>query len=199
VFANRTACRDSGGWVPLIVFRLGSAAGGKFLAPQFTLAVAGRRRRQPEGLPRPVGRPLLLSPRISRVAALGRRIISQARSRRSTSGKGAVVLGVSVDSADSHKQFCTKEGPELQAPGGHQPRRCPKLIGSANKSRTGEILLPVTPFLIVNPEGKVARVFTGVNPSKHSEEVLSAPRRIAKAERRVPIDPHGDACPPHQI
>ncbi len=30
---------------------------------------------------------------------------------------GAVILGVSVDSADSHKEFCTKEGSDLQTTG----------------------------------------------------------------------------------
>ena len=30
--------------------------------------------------------------------------------------KNAVILGVSLDAVDSHKSFCTKEGPQLQAP-----------------------------------------------------------------------------------
>jgi hypothetical protein len=45
------------------------------------------------------------------------------------------VLGVSVDSADSHKQFCTKGG-ELQTVGRHRPQSV-KCLWLADESRTG--------------------------------------------------------------
>jgi thioredoxin-dependent peroxiredoxin len=91
--------------------------------------------------------------------------------------KGAVVLGVSVDSADSHKQFCTKEGLNF------------KLLADTNhtvSSAYGSLMnLGLVKFssrhtFIVNPEGKVAKVFTGVNPSSHSEEVLSSLTELQK-------------------
>jgi peroxiredoxin Q/BCP len=85
--------------------------------------------------------------------------------------KGAVVLGVSVDSADSHKQFCSKEGLnfKLLADTGHSVS---KAYGSL--TNLGLVKFASRHTFIVNPEGKVARVFTGVNPNRHSEEVLSA-------------------------
>lgn len=85
--------------------------------------------------------------------------------------KGAVVLGVSVQSADSHKQFCTKEGLnfKLLADTDHK-------VSSTYGSLTnlGLVKFASRHTFIINPEGKVAKVFTDVNPNKHSEQVLVA-------------------------
>jgi cytochrome oxidase Cu insertion factor (SCO1/SenC/PrrC family) len=45
--------------------------------------------------------------------------------------KNAVIVGVSVDTPDSHKQFCTKEGPDLPPPrrSRAQGRRSVRLTG----------------------------------------------------------------------
>jgi thioredoxin-dependent peroxiredoxin len=91
--------------------------------------------------------------------------------------KGAVVLGVSVQSADSHKQFCTKEGLnfKLLADTDHK-------VASAYGSLTnlGLVKFASRHTFIINPEGKVAKVFTEVNPNKHSEEVLAALAELQK-------------------
>jgi peroxiredoxin Q/BCP len=85
--------------------------------------------------------------------------------------KKAVVLGVSLDSADSHKQFCTKEGLnfKLLADTNHR-------VSLTYGSLTDLILVKFASrhTFIVNPEGNIARSFTSVNPNRHSEEVLSA-------------------------
>jgi len=85
--------------------------------------------------------------------------------------RNVVVLGVSVDSADSHKPFCTKEGLnfKLLADTDHK-------VSSAYGSLTnlGLVKFASRYTFIINPEGKVAKVFTEVNPNKHSEEVLVA-------------------------
>jgi peroxiredoxin Q/BCP len=82
-----------------------------------------------------------------------------------------VVLGVSVDSADSHKQFCTKEGLnfKLLADTDHK-------VSSAYGSLTnlGLVKFASRHTFIIDPEGRVAKVFTEVNPNQHSEEVLAA-------------------------
>ena len=91
--------------------------------------------------------------------------------------RDVVVLGVSVDSADSHKQFCTKEGLnfKLLADTDHK-------VSSAYGSLTnlGLVKFASRHTFIINPEGKVAKVFTEVNPNKHSEEVLSALAELQK-------------------
>ena len=83
--------------------------------------------------------------------------------------QSAIILGVSADTAQSHKDFCTKEGlnfklladPELKAI---------TQYGSAMEYN-GTKMAARNTFLI-NPEGKIARVYTGVKPAVHSEEVL---------------------------
>jgi peroxiredoxin Q/BCP len=91
--------------------------------------------------------------------------------------KGAVVLGVSVQSADSHKQFCAKEGLnfKLLADTDHK-------VSSAYGSLTnlGLVKFASRHTFIINPEGKVAKAFTEVNPNKHSEEVLAALTELQK-------------------
>jgi peroxiredoxin Q/BCP len=85
--------------------------------------------------------------------------------------KNVVVLGVSVDSADSHKQFCAKEGLnfKLLADTDHK-------VSSAYDSLTnlGLVKFASRHTFIINPEGKIAKAFTEVNPNQHSAEVLSA-------------------------
>jgi peroxiredoxin Q/BCP len=91
--------------------------------------------------------------------------------------RNVVVLGVSVDSAGSHKQFCTKEGLnfKLLADTDHK-------VSNAYGSLTnlGLVKFASRNTFIINPEGKVARVFTGVSPNKHSEEVLAGLTELQK-------------------
>lgn len=91
--------------------------------------------------------------------------------------KNAVVLGVSVDSADSHKQFCTKEGLnfKLLADTDHK-------VSSEYGSLTsfGSVTVAARHTFVVNPEGKIVKVFTEVNPNKHSEEVLATLAELQK-------------------
>lgn len=85
--------------------------------------------------------------------------------------KNAVILGVSVDSADSHKQFCTKESLSfrLLADTDHNVTETYGTLGNF----MGMKIANRNTFLIA-PDGKIAKVWTGVSPAKHSEEVLAA-------------------------
>jgi peroxiredoxin Q/BCP len=91
--------------------------------------------------------------------------------------KKVVVLGVSVDSADSHKQFCTKEGLnfKLLADTDHK-------VSSAYGSLTnmGLVKYASRHTFIIDPDGKIVKVFTEVDPNKHSEEVLAALTELQK-------------------
>jgi len=91
----------------------------------------------------------------------------------------AVILGVSVDSADSHKRFCTKEGLNF------------KLLADTDKKVSEEYgsltNLAVVKFasrhtFIVDPNGKIVRVYTSVDPAKHSGEVLAALDQLQKTK-----------------
>lgn len=85
--------------------------------------------------------------------------------------RNAVVLGVSVDSPESHKKFCAKEGLnfKLLADTAHQVS---KRYGSLMNFGVAQIAARNT--FLINPDGKIARVFASVNPAHHSSEVLSA-------------------------
>ena len=83
----------------------------------------------------------------------------------------ATVLGVSLDSVDSHKEFCAKEGLnfKLLSDGDH------KVAGSyGSLNNLGVVKFAKRHTFLIDPEGKVRKVYTDVNPAKHSEEVLAA-------------------------
>jgi peroxiredoxin Q/BCP len=82
----------------------------------------------------------------------------------------AVILGVSMQSQSSHKDFCAKEGLGfrlLADTAGTVSRR----YGSI-RSVIGLKLSARNTFLI-DPEGNIARIFLDVKPAAHSEEVLA--------------------------
>ena len=82
---------------------------------------------------------------------------------------GAVILGVSVDSAQSHKDFCAKEGLNFKLLADPEGKTSAE-YGSTMEYQ-GTKMAARNTFLI-NPEGKIARVYTGVKPAEHSEQVL---------------------------
>jgi len=91
---------------------------------------------------------------------------------------GAVVLGVSVDTAQSHKDFCTKEGLNfklLADPDGKVSTE----YGSVMDYK-GTTLAARNTF-IVNPKGEIAKVYTGVKPADHSEQVLKDLAELKKS------------------
>jgi len=85
--------------------------------------------------------------------------------------RNAVILGVSVDTADSHRKFCAKEGLnfKLLADTSHQVS---KQYGSLMNFGVAQISARNT--FLIDPQGRIARAFASVNPARHSAEVLSA-------------------------
>jgi thioredoxin-dependent peroxiredoxin len=84
---------------------------------------------------------------------------------------GAVILGVSVDNTESHKNFCAKEGLNF------------KLLADTEVTVSGAYgsvmeyngnKLSARNTFIIDPQGKIAKVFPAVKVAKHSEEVLAA-------------------------
>src|SRR6267142_4938726 len=90
----------------------------------------------------------------------------------------AVILGVSVDTAESHKSFCAKEGLAF------------KLLSDADTKVSdayGSLMeyngmkLSARNTFIIDPQGKVAKVFLKVKPAGHSAEVLAALAELQKS------------------
>jgi len=91
---------------------------------------------------------------------------------------GAVILGVSVDSADSHKGFCAKEGLNFTLLADPDAKVTSE-YGSVMEYK-GAKLAERNTFLI-DPQGKIAKVFTKVDPAGHSEEVLASIAALKKS------------------
>jgi len=89
----------------------------------------------------------------------------------------AVILGVSVDTAESHKSFCAKEGLSFKLLSDTDGKVSTE-YGSLME-REGNKYSTRNTF-IINPKGKVAKVFIGVKPAAHSEEVLAALAELQK-------------------
>lgn len=90
----------------------------------------------------------------------------------------AVVLGVSLDTVESHKTFCTKDGLNF------------KLLADPSGKVVGDYGVPTmdTPMgklakrdtFLIGPDGKVLKFWTVKDVQGHSDEVLAA---IAEAKK----------------
>jgi len=89
----------------------------------------------------------------------------------------AVILGVSVDTPDSHKQFCTKEGLTFRLLADPEHKVVDE-YGSLGHFATFTIANRNT--FLIDPQGKIVKVWTKVDPSHHSEEVLVALNELKK-------------------
>jgi peroxiredoxin Q/BCP len=86
----------------------------------------------------------------------------------------AVIVGVSVDSTDSHKDFCAKQGLTFKLLA--DPDK--KVVEAYGSLRPNGMALRNT--FLIDPDGKIVKVWTGVKPDQHSEEVLAAINELAK-------------------
>lgn len=93
--------------------------------------------------------------------------------------RDAVVLGVSTDSAESHRQFCSKDSLAftLLADTKHAVT---SQYGVAME-RDGKSYASRVTFLI-DPKGVVRKVYDKVTPANHSEEVLADLDRMRMAK-----------------
>jgi thioredoxin-dependent peroxiredoxin len=92
---------------------------------------------------------------------------------------GAVILGVSVDTAESHKDFCAKEGLDFKL--FSDPDAAVSTQYGSVMDHNGKKLSARNTF-VIDPQGKIARVFTSVKPDVHSDEVLAALADLQKAK-----------------
>jgi len=91
----------------------------------------------------------------------------------------AVVLGVSLDSADSHKSFCAEDGLTF------------KLLSDSDRQAAEAYGVPLMTFkdmkfderdtFLIAPDGKIAEVWTKVDPHEDSKIVLEAIAKHSKS------------------
>ena len=83
----------------------------------------------------------------------------------------AVVLGVSVDSTGSHQDFCAKQGLTFKLLA-DTDKTVSREYGSVTNLLVTKIAARNT--FLIDPQGKITKVWTGVEVNHHSEEVLAA-------------------------
>jgi peroxiredoxin Q/BCP len=91
--------------------------------------------------------------------------------------RNSVVVGVSVDTTGSHKEFCSKEGLNFKLLADTEHKVATE-YGSLMNFGVAQVAARHT--FLIDPQGKIQRTYTSVNPSKHSEEVLAALDELQK-------------------
>jgi thioredoxin-dependent peroxiredoxin len=89
----------------------------------------------------------------------------------------AVILGVSVDTAESHKGFCAKEGLTFKLLSDPEAK-VSEQYGSIMEYNGMKLSARNT--FVIDPQGKIAKVYVKVGPAGHSDEVLAALAELQK-------------------
>jgi len=89
----------------------------------------------------------------------------------------SVILGVSVDNEQSHKDFCAKEGLNFKLLA-DTDAKVSEQYGSVMEYNGAKLSARNT--FIIDPQGKVVKVFEKVKVAAHSEEVLAALASLQK-------------------
>jgi thioredoxin-dependent peroxiredoxin len=85
--------------------------------------------------------------------------------------KNAAIIGVSMQDEDSHQKFCTKEGLTFKLLADTKQEVSTTYDSIMN---IGVAKLSARHTFLIDPQGKVEKVWLDVKPDKHSEEVLAA-------------------------
>ena len=94
--------------------------------------------------------------------------------------RNAVVLGVSVDSVDSHKKFCAKEGLNFKLLADTEHK-----VTDSYGSLTNLVVVKIAArhTFLIDPSGRIAKAYTSVDPITHSAEVLAELDQLQKSDR----------------
>ena len=84
--------------------------------------------------------------------------------------KKAAIVGVSADNIDSHQQFCTKESLTFKLLA--DPDK--KAIAAYGSAMAQNPNFAARNTFLIDPQGVIRKVYVGVKPQQHSEEVLAA-------------------------
>lgn len=81
-----------------------------------------------------------------------------------------MIVGVSVDTTGSHKDFCAQQGLTFKLLS-DSDKKVVQEYGSST-SYNGNVLASRNTFLI-DPQGKIEKVWVKVDPKTHSQDVLA--------------------------
>jgi len=88
--------------------------------------------------------------------------------------KNAVILGVSVDSSASHQDFCTKQSLTFKLLADTEK----KVVAEYGSLRDSGVAARNT--FLIDPKGKIVKVWTGVKPQEHTDEILATLSELQK-------------------
>ena len=94
--------------------------------------------------------------------------------------KDTVVLGVSLDSVSSHKDFCAKESLTFKLLSDADHKVAEK-YGSLMEYKGTKYASRST--FVIDPDGKIVKVYPKVDPANHSTEVLADLEALQKAKK----------------
>jgi peroxiredoxin Q/BCP len=94
--------------------------------------------------------------------------------------KDTVILGVSVDSVSSHKSFCTKESLQFKLLS-DADHKVSEEYGTLIDYKGSKFSNRIT--FLIDPEGKIRKVYPKVNPATHTGEVLADLAALKKAPK----------------
>lgn len=89
----------------------------------------------------------------------------------------AVIVGVSADTPDSHKGFCAKQGLTFKLLADPDKKVLEEYGSTKNY---GVMTLAARNTFLIDPQGRIVKVWTGVDPKTHSEDVLAELNTAAK-------------------
>ena len=93
--------------------------------------------------------------------------------------RNAVVIGISLDSVDSHKRFCAKEGLNFKLLADTE-HKVTDSYGSL--TNLGLVKFAARHTFLIDPRGKIAKAYTSVDPLGHSADVLAELDLLQKTE-----------------
>jgi thioredoxin-dependent peroxiredoxin len=91
--------------------------------------------------------------------------------------KNAIIIGVSVQDAKSHQEFCAKESLNFKLLADTKYEVSEKYDSVMN---FGVTKLSARHTFLIDPTGKVRKVWTDVDVKKHSDDVLAALDELSK-------------------
>jgi peroxiredoxin Q/BCP len=93
---------------------------------------------------------------------------------------GAEVVGVSIDSTESHKEFAEKYSLPFPLLADHQGK-----VASSYGSlwKLGPIRFAKRHSFIISPDGRIAKIYTSVKPDGHSDDVIRDLRELQSGDK----------------
>ena len=93
----------------------------------------------------------------------------------------AVVLGVSVDSVKSHQKFAQKYGLPFTLLADEDKKAVKQYGVWAKKKMMGrEYMGTLRTSFLIDPRGKIVKIYQNVKPEQHAEEVLADLKSLTK-------------------